>query len=311
VLRTIRNFELTTAKATVIAAIITGVFAVVAALVSSGISDPTPIPTDTLTITQITTDTDTPEPPTETPTHTATSTATFTETPSPTPTYTATDTPTFTHTPSPTPTATATPTPSSPNLTARRDLIMRSGPGVEFPQVGILPAGEVLDVTGVSEDDEWYQVRSVDGTRSWVLKSPTFVDTAGDVQSLSVIVVPTFTLTLTRTPPPPEPPPTISAAQDTPAPPPTATPTVPSYPCDATIVFHRTGLLNIVRGGPSSRASYRPPIAQGAEITILSKAQETRDVFWYHIEYHIEDTNEKQQGWIPAEYAVLSSNCPE
>ncbi len=80
-----------------------------------------------------------------------------------------------------------------------------------------------------------------------------------------------------------------------------------SYPCDATIIYNRTGLLNVVRAGPSSTSSFRPPIQQGSAIRILSKDQETPDVFWYHIA----NMNNEELGWIALEYAELSENCPK
>jgi hypothetical protein len=124
---------------------------------------------------------------------------------------------------------------------------------------------------------------------------------------------PTLTPTLTDTPKPSNTPTQTSessatriVAPATPTPLPTIALVVLSYPCDATIIYNRTGLLNIVRGGPSSRSSYRPPIQQGAVIKILSKDPESRDVFWYRIA----DANGNELGWIPIEYVVLSASCP-
>ncbi|MAS36275.1 MAG: hypothetical protein CL610_19885 [Anaerolineaceae bacterium] len=238
------------------------------------------------------------------------------------------------------PTSTTAPTPATPVLVALRNLDIRSGPGSEFDRVGVLAAEDSLDIRGITDDSLWYQVLLANGTYGWVLAAESFGRFEGN-RSVLAVVTPTATPTTTPTvtPSPSDTPfPTNTATEtvtstatptdtprpsDTPtytsepsatviadlvtlAPSPTLTPAILSYPCDASIKYTQTGLLNIVRGGPSSHSSYRPPIQQGAVIRILSKDPETREVFWYHIA----DTDGNELGWIEVRYAELSENCP-
>lgn len=140
--------------------------------------------------------------------------------------------------------------------------------------------------------------------------SPTYTDT------------PTPTLTETPTPQP----------TDTPIVTPAFTPTTPtqtvlptllattsaspvvqptvmerSYPCEGQIIFNSSVPLNVVRKGPSSRASFRNPVQQGSAIIILDKAQETQTEFWFQIA----NQNNEELGWIPIQYVISSTNCPE
>jgi hypothetical protein len=114
--------------------------------------------------------------------------------------------------------------------------------------------------------------------------------------------IPTFTdvPTATITPIPPSPIANISIS-------PTRAVLERAYPCNAEIVFNSTALLNVVRGGPSSRSSYRNPIQQGLDIIILSRVEENRDTFWYQIA----DIDSNELGWITPAYVVLSDSCPE
>ncbi|MBI5668032.1 MAG: TIR domain-containing protein [Chloroflexi bacterium] len=79
-----------------------------------------------------------------------------------------------------------------------------------------------------------------------------------------------------------------------------------SYPCDATVIYNQTALLNVIRAGPSSKSSFRPPIRQGATIKILSKDQEATNEFWYHIA----DSEGNVLGWIPTDYVIPGEDCP-
>lgn len=85
------------------------------------------------------------------------------------------------------------------------------------------------------------------------------------------------------------------------------TPATKAYPCTATVIFYESGLLNVVRAGPSRYASPRDPIAQGAAIIIWDKKAETRTDFWYLIA----KPDGEELGWIPVRYVVLSDWCPE
>ena len=172
--------------------------------------------TPTLTPTSTPTDTPTRTPwPTSTPTDTLTPTATDTATATATATSTATDTATPTATPTATATATATSTPSTPVALALRDIAIRLGPDVDYPQIDTLTAGDRLNILGVSADGIWYQVILPDGARGWMVSSDTLVQAFGNIAALRVVPPPTNTPTHTATPSP--------TATDTPTP--TLTPT--------------------------------------------------------------------------------------
>lgn len=133
----------------------------------------------------------------------------------------------------PTP-ATPTPTvPSSPNLTALTDLNVRIGPETFYDLVGLLPASASAEITGKSENGQWWQVKfgPAPNGLGWVTADPAFSTTA-NVQAIPIVAAPptptgTPTVTPTNTPtvtPTGTPvPPTL-----TPTPTSTATPTQPA-----------------------------------------------------------------------------------
>lgn len=81
---------------------------------------------------------------------------------------TATFTPTATPTPTNTPTATPTLTreeirqielvPGVPSITTNTDLNVRTGPGLGFARLGILPPGTTIEIIGRVEDGSWWQI---------------------------------------------------------------------------------------------------------------------------------------------------------
>ncbi|MAS32367.1 MAG: hypothetical protein CL610_00075 [Anaerolineaceae bacterium] len=159
----------------------------------------------TVPIAQAPTDTPTWTPTiTETATDTPTATATSTVIPSETPTITDTASPptaTETRTPEPTNTPSITPTltPATPFVMALREVVVRGGPGSQYPQVGQLPENWQLDITGVSEDGAWYQVILPDGAFGWVASSSALIQTAGNVAAVPIAQAPTETPTWTPT----------------------------------------------------------------------------------------------------------------
>ena len=172
----------------------------------------TPPPTETSTSTFTPTATETP---TFTPSPTETSTSTFTPSPTETPTFTPsptetltftpspTETPTFTPSPTETPTATstatATPTPATPIAHPLRSVIVRAGPGSQYPSVGMLNADEHVDILGISEDGAWYQVRMADDVTGWITTAGALVEAFGPLRALPVAAAPTDTPTFTPT----------------------------------------------------------------------------------------------------------------
>jgi hypothetical protein len=103
---------------------------------------------------------------------TATPTATL-------PTHTPTATPSATPSPTPTPTSTPTPTPSPPPTPTSTPVLaaivnnvrlnVRSGPGLVFPVVTVIPPGTALRVVTRSSDLAWWNVCCLaDGSSGWV-----------------------------------------------------------------------------------------------------------------------------------------------
>jgi serine/threonine protein kinase/uncharacterized protein YgiM (DUF1202 family) len=157
---------------------------------------PTPTPSPTATRTPSNTPT-----PSDTPTITPTPSDTPTRTPTPSDTPTATNTPTATSTPTATPTATNTPTttPSIPLAYIQRNVAARLGPDNRYPVMFSLRNGDILEITGVTEDRDWYQLALPDGTVGWIMADPTIVNTAGPVLAVEVALAPTNTPTDTPT----------------------------------------------------------------------------------------------------------------
>ena len=141
------------------------------------------------------------------------------------------DTPTPSLTPE-TPTATV---PTNPSLTTKTDLNVRSGPGIQYDLLGLLPAGVTVEIIGREETRQWWQIRfspAADGI-GWVAADPEFSTTA-NVDNVPVAQFPP-TPTGTPTPTlryPATNTPTVTTVPPTPIPTgtPTLTPTATSQP---------------------------------------------------------------------------------
>jgi N-acetylmuramoyl-L-alanine amidase len=91
--------------------------------------------------------------------------------------------------------ATATPTPGEDVIgVATEDLNIRNGPGINYERVGMLIAGTRIQLTGVSEDGQWYR-----HSEGW--SAGEFLDITGDTAKLTVVTVepPAATATLVAT----------------------------------------------------------------------------------------------------------------
>lgn len=157
-----------------------------------------------------------------------------TATPVPTPKPTAQTVPTLpppppTTAPVATPTAQPSPTPLPPptsapaQVTAKEQVNVRSGPGVQFPISGKMPNKATAVIMGKSEDSKWFQIAFPDaGSPSWV--SAAFVTVTGSIEQTPVVTV--------ASPPTPTPGP---AARITRAP--TAVPTLAVPPAKGLVAF--------------------------------------------------------------------------
>ncbi len=117
--------------------------------------------------------------------------------------------------PTPTPTRvvpeapTATPQPGKPTATAITDLNIRAGPGMVYPVLGVLRAGQSAEVTGLSLDGGWWQIHfsgTADG-RGWLSAQYVTAQNTSNVPLVQApplpatpIPLPTATPTPTSTP---------------------------------------------------------------------------------------------------------------
>lgn len=133
-----------------------------------------------------------------------------------------TETATATHTPKPSPTATSTPIPNSPTpqnsptlpptytlvpssttmppttipatatpilpeiIVLVERLNVRAGPGLVYPTVAVINAGERLDIIGINRSGDWWQVCCVAGQSGWVFGGSVLVE--GDTSAVPIIV---------------------------------------------------------------------------------------------------------------------------
>ncbi|MBW4437328.1 MAG: protein kinase [Pleurocapsa minor GSE-CHR-MK-17-07R] len=156
--------------------------------------------------------------PSTTPSPTATATATATNTPEPTNTPQPTDTPR----------PTETPTPATPIAVSGRALVVRVGPGAQYPSMGNTDPSAPLTILGISDDLAWYQIALADGQIGWIANNPQFIQTFGNLNVVPNADPPT------ETPLPTDTPSNTPTPTDTPTetPVPSETPTPTSTPTD-------------------------------------------------------------------------------
>ena len=110
-------------------------------------------------------------------------------------------------TPTPTPFPTETPTPgptATPFIIVDSGFVaLRTGPGVQYPQVAQLGPGIPIAIIGRNPQGDWYEVCCVNGASVWV--ASTHVRVVNETQQVALVVAqppPTFTPTFTPTPTP-------------------------------------------------------------------------------------------------------------
>ncbi|MDX2137349.1 MAG: serine/threonine protein kinase [Chloroflexota bacterium] len=114
-----------------------------------------------------------------------------------------------------------TATPATAVAQVLRDLVVRLGPGTDYPVVDTIPVDTALTILGITDDGSWLQVELPDGRIAW-LSAGRLVDVSGNIASVAIAQAPTETPSST-----PEP-----TATDTPSatPLPTDTPTATATP---------------------------------------------------------------------------------
>jgi hypothetical protein len=204
---------------------------------------------------------------------------TFTPTTVPTDTPAPTDTPVPTDTPTPLPTDTPTPATPKAKIGGDGQVNVRSGPGTAYPEIGQVPTGSELEISGQNAAGDWYQVCCVNGEPVWVVAR--LVEVTGDPALIQVADTIPAPPTPTRAPTrPPAPRPT-----QPPAPPP-AQPTQPPAPPAPTNQFVRhtnegrpnTNPIVSVFGGLYNRTLDlgAPPV--GFQMTVVSPSGESQTV---------------------------------
>jgi len=108
----------------------------------------------------------------------------------PTPTLTLfTATPTITPEPLPQPeVTTVVPAEQKPTVTTLVGLNVRTGPGLNYPVIGLLPKGESAEIMGRDQFSGWWQIAftSDEGNRGWIAAGDEF-STATDAANVPVV----------------------------------------------------------------------------------------------------------------------------
>lgn len=92
-----------------------------------------------------------------------------------------------------TPTPTATPQPGSPLAVAGANVNIRSGPGTAYPVLGLLQVGQNAEISGLSPDNAWWQIKfagAVDG-RGWVAAAYVTAQNTGNIPIVQPPALPT------------------------------------------------------------------------------------------------------------------------
>jgi uncharacterized protein YraI len=147
---------------------------------------------------------------------------------------------------------------------------VREGPGTDYPQVGTLPRGQKVQVTGRNEERSWFQIVFPQNSplRGWV---PASALRAGDLASANVEVVPVTPISRPTIIPPTQPPRPTEPPEPTEVPA-TVTPTAEPEPAGPDIAVALAG--NCVAGGAITvvitNAGAEPITGRSAGVTIAS-----------------------------------------
>jgi len=190
-----------------------------------------------------------------------------TNTPPPLPTVEATATPTPMVEVTDTPPAAIEPPASDASVTVLGEMNVRSGPGEEYNRIGGATEGEEFDITGKSEDGDWWQI-DFDGEIGWIYAP--FV-TATNAENVSVVG---------------------DSMSETPT---SETETVAPETEGATVTV--LGDMN-VRGGPGTDYDRLGGATEGEVFEVSGKSP---DGEWWRIDF------DGQPGWIYAPYVTAAN----
>jgi hypothetical protein len=309
--------------AIIAAAIITGIFGLAAAFITSNnSSDNFPVLTNTAPVSIEVSQNDTPTSTADISNpHTPTlqPSLTFSVTPTDLP---PTQTPTATNavTTSFTPTFTDTSTPTFPSVEIIRGVILRSGPGSQYPQIATLSPGSLAEIVRVSDDGAWYEMW-VNDQKLWFTSFDAFRVISGNLSSVPVALAPTFTWTPSYT--------ATNTTSSTPTH--TSTSTFPftavlspsdtvvyqtstlsieptsvskAYPCTGTIRSNGNQPLFVIYNSPSRLQTPIASVSPGTTVNVIGdRIADGRQ--WYQITY-----GNQKIGWLWDTYISLDASCP-
>lgn len=167
-------------------------------------------------------------------------------------------------------TGTAAPQTQGAAISVLGDMNVRSGPGTAYDRIGGAAEGETYDVTGKSQDGQWWQI-DFDGRSGWIF-APYVL--AANVENVPVVDAP-------------------QAGATEPGEPATETPATPAGPLATT-----AGDLN-VRAGPGTEYDRIGGANEGEEFAITGRSS---DGEWWRIDF------EGRSGWLYAPF-VLAANA--
>jgi uncharacterized protein YraI len=182
-----------------------------------------------------------------------------------------------------TPPGTATPPPATGPVTARTTgyLRFRSGPGVGYAQITVLPPGTTATVEGRNAESTWLYI-TFNGTKGWISKAYTTI--TGDLNSVPV-VDPGGQATTT---PPPSPPPSPS---------PSPSPTPPPPPAGPVTAAPTVNLR--LRSGPGTTYPQIAIVPTGVSVPVEGR---NADSTWVYVNYN------GTKGWMSKAYTTISGD---
>jgi uncharacterized protein YraI len=162
---------------------------------------------------------------------------------------------------------------------------VRSGPGIQYDLLGLLPAGVTVEIIGREETRQWWQIRfspAADGI-GWVAADPEFSTTA-NVYNVPIAQIPaTPTGTPTSTPVPATNTPTVTTVPPTPIPTATSTPNPTATSQPTTIDFNVSPTrieggecVNVTWSATGVREIYYEDEGVGGSANIIDCPKETK-----------------------------------
>ncbi|MEW5960851.1 MAG: SH3 domain-containing protein, partial [Chloroflexota bacterium] len=78
---------------------------------------------------------------------------------------------------------------AKPSVTANHNgVTLHQGPGADFPQAGVLPVGQAVDIIGRNPDSSWWLLAMPDGSFAWVARPQVTASNIND--SIPVVMTP-------------------------------------------------------------------------------------------------------------------------